>query len=118
MEGVFAPQRPSHPFRIIENDAISIQSMTSLGRVGRILAGSVDASVHSIEKEAASTNPPSSSSSSAQTQDITTYSNYTQEETPQISESCSNTENAGNVGQIENTFMFQGKQCQCTQTTN
>lgn len=39
MEGVFPPQRSTHPFRIIENDTISIQSMTSLGRVGRILAG-------------------------------------------------------------------------------
>lgn len=44
VEGIFpAAQRPSHPFRIIEHDAMSIQSMTSLGRVGRILAGSLDA---------------------------------------------------------------------------
>lgn len=45
VEGVFPAggQRPSHPFRIIEQDAMSIQSMTSLGRVGRILAGSLDA---------------------------------------------------------------------------
>ena len=43
VEGVFAPSRASHPFRIIENDAQSINSMTSLGRVGRILSGSVDA---------------------------------------------------------------------------
>lgn len=39
---MFAPQRSTHPFRIIENDTISIQSMTSLGRVGRILAGTID----------------------------------------------------------------------------
>lgn len=43
VEGVFAvPSKTSHPFRIIEHDAVSLQSMTSLGRVGRILGGSVD----------------------------------------------------------------------------
>lgn len=36
--------RTTHPFRIIEHDTASIQSMTSLGRVGRILSGSVDPS--------------------------------------------------------------------------
>uniref|UniRef100_A0A336M9V6 WD repeat-containing protein 44 n=1 Tax=Culicoides sonorensis TaxID=179676 RepID=A0A336M9V6_CULSO len=41
VEGVFAPSKSSHPFRIIENDAMSIQSMTSLGRVGRILSGTL-----------------------------------------------------------------------------
>lgn len=28
-----------HPFRVIEHDTISVQSLTSLGRVGRILSG-------------------------------------------------------------------------------
>lgn len=43
VEGVFAvPSKTSHPFRIIEHDALSLQSMTSLGRVGRILGGSID----------------------------------------------------------------------------
>lgn len=28
-----------HPFRVIEHDTLSVQSMTSLGRVGRILSG-------------------------------------------------------------------------------
>ena len=43
VEGVFAmPSKTSHPFRIIEHDALSLQSMTSLGRVGRILSGSMD----------------------------------------------------------------------------
>lgn len=32
----------SHPFRVIDNDGISIHSMQSLGRVGRILSGSLD----------------------------------------------------------------------------
>lgn len=31
-----------HPFRIIEHDTLSLQSMTSLGRVGRILSGVSD----------------------------------------------------------------------------
>lgn len=40
VEGVFAaPNRTSHPFRIIEHDALSLQSISSLGRVGRILGG-------------------------------------------------------------------------------
>lgn len=56
VEGVFAPQRSTHPFRIIENDAISIQSMTSLGRVGRILAGTVDVTNSIADKDNYSTN--------------------------------------------------------------
>ncbi|XP_075209994.1 WD repeat-containing protein 44 [Lycorma delicatula] len=35
--------KSSHPFRIIEHDALSLQSVTSLGRVGRILSGLQDA---------------------------------------------------------------------------
>ncbi|CAH0553276.1 unnamed protein product [Brassicogethes aeneus] len=39
VEGVFAASRTSHPFRVIEQDTISLQSLNSLGRVGRILVG-------------------------------------------------------------------------------
>ncbi|CAG9865437.1 unnamed protein product [Phyllotreta striolata] len=40
VEGVFAgTSRATHPFRIIEQDTISLQSLNSLGRVGRILGG-------------------------------------------------------------------------------
>ena len=43
IEGVFpTPSKTSHPFRIIEHDTLSLQSMTSLGRVGRILGGVPD----------------------------------------------------------------------------
>ncbi|KAL0107612.1 hypothetical protein PUN28_014722 [Cardiocondyla obscurior] len=43
IEGVYpTPSKTSHPFRIIEHDTLSLQSMTSLGRVGRILAGAAD----------------------------------------------------------------------------
>lgn len=56
VEGIFAvPQaggasvggsssgtKASHPFRIIEHDTLSLQSLTSLGRVGRILGGIQD----------------------------------------------------------------------------
>ncbi|XP_008552655.1 WD repeat-containing protein 44 [Microplitis demolitor] len=43
IEGVYpAPAKTTHPFRIIEHDTVSLQSMTSLGRVGRILAGGPD----------------------------------------------------------------------------
>ncbi|XP_063706833.1 WD repeat-containing protein 44 isoform X4 [Culicoides brevitarsis] len=63
VEGVFAPPKSSHPFRIIENDAMSIQSMTSLGRVGRILSGSVDPSSLSVGRDS---NQLSLSSSTSQ----------------------------------------------------
>ncbi|XP_076241152.1 WD repeat-containing protein 44 isoform X2 [Calliopsis andreniformis] len=40
IEGVYpTPSKTTHPFRIIEHDTLSLQSMTSLGRMGRILAG-------------------------------------------------------------------------------
>lgn len=41
IEGVFTQPAPktSHPFRIIETDRVSLQSMMSLGRVGRLLSG-------------------------------------------------------------------------------
>ncbi|GFG30888.1 hypothetical protein Cfor_07452 [Coptotermes formosanus] len=52
VEGVFAvPSKTSHPFRIIEHDALSLQSMTSLGRVGRILGGSIDNTVSSAGRD-------------------------------------------------------------------
>lgn len=41
----------SHPFRVIDNDGLSIHSMQSLGRVGRILSGSVDPSGMSVNRE-------------------------------------------------------------------
>ncbi|XP_062125552.1 WD repeat-containing protein 44 isoform X1 [Drosophila sulfurigaster albostrigata] len=50
MDGVFT-NRPTHPFKVIESDTMSIQSMTSLGRVGRILAGSIDPSAISVDRE-------------------------------------------------------------------
>lgn len=43
VEGVFATApKSTHPFRIIEHDTLSLQSMTSLGRIGKILSGSMD----------------------------------------------------------------------------
>ncbi|XP_026820788.1 WD repeat-containing protein 44 [Rhopalosiphum maidis] len=52
-DGVFlAPShRPSHPFRVIEPDGASVQSILSLGKVGRLL-GSVPTD-HFIGKESA-----------------------------------------------------------------
>ncbi|XP_032311531.1 WD repeat-containing protein 44 isoform X2 [Drosophila ananassae] len=49
-DGIFT-NRSTHPFKVIETDAMSIQSMTSLGRVGRILAGSIDPSAISVDRE-------------------------------------------------------------------
>lgn len=37
-----------HPFRVIEHDTVSVQSMTSLGRVGRILSGNSEQSGESV----------------------------------------------------------------------
>ncbi|CAG9827624.1 unnamed protein product [Diabrotica balteata] len=40
VDGVFAgSSRATHPFRIIEQDTVSLQSLNSLGRIGRILGG-------------------------------------------------------------------------------
>ncbi|XP_032596408.1 WD repeat-containing protein 44 isoform X2 [Drosophila grimshawi] len=50
MDGVFT-NRTTHPFKVVESDTMSIQSMTSLGRVGRILAGSIDPSAISVDRE-------------------------------------------------------------------
>ncbi|CAH0751770.1 unnamed protein product [Diatraea saccharalis] len=47
-----------HPFKIIAHDTMSLQSMTSLGRIGRILSGASDS--HSNIRDAAP--PPSISS--------------------------------------------------------
>jgi hypothetical protein len=59
VEGVFAvPSKTSHPFRIIEHDALSLQSMTSLGRVGRILGGSIDNTVSSTGRDSVTLLPP------------------------------------------------------------
>lgn len=50
VEGVFAASsRTSHPFRIIEQDTISLQSLNSLGRVGRILGGVVESGKYSLK---------------------------------------------------------------------
>ncbi|CAH2241341.1 jg15541 [Pararge aegeria aegeria] len=47
-----------HPFKIISHDTMSLQSMTSLGRIGRILSGAAES--HSNIRE--STKAPSASS--------------------------------------------------------
>jgi hypothetical protein len=41
----------SHPFRVIDNDGLSIHSMQSLGRVGRILSGSLEPGALTVSKE-------------------------------------------------------------------
>lgn len=42
VEGIPAPSRTIQPFRIIEPDTLSLQSINSLGRIGRILGGVSD----------------------------------------------------------------------------
>lgn len=92
-EGVFT-NRPTHPFRIIENDAISIQSMTSLGRVGRILAGSIDPSAISIDRESIQ-NSISSSSQQAQNPipSLTASATNSQSTTPDTHTASSRSDN-------------------------
>ncbi|CAH1183885.1 unnamed protein product [Phaedon cochleariae] len=49
VDGVFAASsRQSHPFRIIEHDTISLQSLNSLGRIGRILGGVADTGIPAV----------------------------------------------------------------------
>lgn len=67
VEGVYLGQRTSHPFRILEQDTASIQSMTSLGRVGRILAGSIDPSCVSVGRDSFLLTKSSSSQQMQQT---------------------------------------------------
>lgn len=43
VEGISAPSKTIQPFRIIEPDTLSLQSINSLGRIGRILGGVSDA---------------------------------------------------------------------------
>lgn len=67
----------SHPFRVIDNDGISIHSMQSLGRVGRILSGSLD--------------PPSTNANVAQVaQKENQTSQQSESPTPAVSKSPSN----------------------------
>lgn len=47
----------SHPYRVIEKDGLSIHSLQSLGRVGRILSGSLDPGALSISKESSQQSP-------------------------------------------------------------
>ncbi|XP_065223152.1 WD repeat-containing protein 44 isoform X2 [Planococcus citri] len=42
-----------HPFRVIEHDTLSVQSMTSLGRVGRILSGNSEQIIDNREEQPA-----------------------------------------------------------------
>jgi WD repeat-containing protein 44 len=60
----------SHPFRVIDNDGLSIHSMQSLGRVGRILSGSLDPSAMSANRD--STQPQKDGQSSQQSESPTT----------------------------------------------
>ncbi|KAJ8918039.1 hypothetical protein NQ315_011495 [Exocentrus adspersus] len=79
VEGVFAASsRASHPFRIIEQDTISLQSLNSLGRVGRILGGVVDSgNLSEHGRKTVSVSALSSSSlDSESTQSSKQYSQY------------------------------------------
>lgn len=74
VEGIFPSQQKTHPFRIIETDAMSVQSMVSLGRVGRILAGSIDPSDMTVAKEASHGGGPSHSGTTSSSSSSTATS--------------------------------------------
>lgn len=106
VEGVFAPQRSTHPFRIIENDAISIQSMTSLGRVGRILAGTVDVSNSTVEKDTCSTNASSVDISATNT--ASSGIDFTTDRKKKSSVSSNTNDSSSNDNTSNSTMMLQG----------
>ncbi|XP_057378904.2 WD repeat-containing protein 44-like [Daphnia carinata] len=41
VEGLYAVSKPSHPFKFIDHETMSMQSTVSLGRVGRVLGGEI-----------------------------------------------------------------------------
>ncbi|XP_060526545.1 WD repeat-containing protein 44 [Cylas formicarius] len=70
VEGVFAPtNKPSHPFRIIEHDTISLQSINSLGRLMRVINNNSEATRKTLSVSALS----SSSLDSESTQSSKKY---------------------------------------------
>ncbi|XP_065722504.2 WD repeat-containing protein 44 isoform X1 [Drosophila suzukii] len=80
-DGIFT-NRSTHPFKVIETDAMSIQSMTSLGRVGRILAGSIDPSAISIDRESLASLNAQQQKQQAQQQQQTLPASSTNSTTP------------------------------------
>ncbi|XP_025834788.1 WD repeat-containing protein 44 isoform X2 [Agrilus planipennis] len=79
VEGIFATNnRTSHPFRIIEHDALSLQSINSLGRIGRILGGLVDnttANVKEAQIGASASTLSTSSESASSSKNVVQYQN-------------------------------------------
>nr|CAI5843943.1 unnamed protein product [Callosobruchus analis] len=73
VEGVFAAPKTSHPFRIIEQDTISLQSLSSLGRAGRKLGNNLPENVRKTMSVSALS---SSSLDSESTQSSKQYSQY------------------------------------------
>ena len=67
----------SHPFRVIDNDGLSIHSMQSLGRVGRILSGSLDPASITV-KEAQKDSQTSQESPTAPVNDSAQIANESQ----------------------------------------
>lgn len=81
----------SHPYRVIEKDGLSIHSMQSLGRVGRILSGSLDPTLLSSSKESTQQNlqlesPTSANSALSEKSDSSKSQQHQQQQQPQKSE--------------------------------
>ncbi|CAH1996900.1 unnamed protein product [Acanthoscelides obtectus] len=81
VEGVFAAPKTSHPFRIIEQDTISLQSLSSVGRAGRKLGNNLPENV----RKTMSVSALSSSSLDSESTQSSKYSQYPSTATLSIS---------------------------------
>ncbi|XP_072759446.1 WD repeat-containing protein 44 [Anoplolepis gracilipes] len=89
IEGVYpTPSKTSHPFRIIEHDTLSLQSMTSLGRVGRILAGVAD-NTSGVLMPSISQCPPATLTREGQMSSIASIPSKDEDTTGKVSQSSS-----------------------------
>ncbi|KAK4881029.1 hypothetical protein RN001_004348 [Aquatica leii] len=80
VEGVFAATgRTSHPFRIIEHDTVSLQSINSLSRIGRVFGNTFDQQGDATKKPSVSTLSLSSheSGSTPSSKEISQYPSNT-----------------------------------------
>lgn len=111
-DGIFT-NRSTHPFKVIETDAMSIQSMTSLGRVGRILAGSIDPSAISIDRESLASLNAQQQKQQAQQQQQAQPTSSTSSNTPP---SVGNTSSGMSTPRVSPKHQQSGKEVAATTT--
>lgn len=103
----------SHPYRVIEKDGLSIHSMQSLGRVGRILSGSLDPGPLSVSKEMQLESPTNTSEKSENLKTLPQKSEDTQSQSSNYSLVTSNSNQMNTILQepdvIASTKLSQSK---------